>query len=86
MTHVRKRTALPNIMPATVNIRRSYADCRFGQLHVATAYPSGGGFDEKTPLICLHAAGGAARASARGLADNGRQHSEYANDLPGQRY
>ena len=61
MTQVRKRSAVPNVMPATVNVRRSYADCRYGQLHVATAYPSGGGFDERTPLICLHHAGGSHR-------------------------
>lgn len=83
MTHVRKRTALPNIMPATVNIRRSYADCRYGQLHTATAYPSGGGFDERTPLICLHPAGGSARAFAALLPELGRDRSVYAIDLPG---
>lgn len=83
MTHVRKRTALPNIMPATVNIRRSYAECRYGQLHVATAYPSGGGFDEKSPLICLHAAGGSARAFGALLPELGRDRSVYALDLPG---
>jgi pimeloyl-ACP methyl ester carboxylesterase len=83
VTNVRKRTALPNIMPATVNVRRSYADCRYGQLHVATAYPSGGGFDEKTPLICVHAAGGSARAFAALLPELGRDRSVYAIDLPG---
>jgi pimeloyl-ACP methyl ester carboxylesterase len=83
VTHVRKRTALPNIMPATVNVRRSYADCRYGQLHVATAYPSGGGFDEKTALLCLHPAGGSARAFAALLPELGRDRSVYAIDLPG---
>jgi pimeloyl-ACP methyl ester carboxylesterase len=86
VTNVRKRTALPNIMPATVNIRRSYAECRYGQLHVATAYPSGGGFDERTPLICLHMAGGSARAFAPLLPELGRDRSVYALDLPGHGY
>jgi pimeloyl-ACP methyl ester carboxylesterase len=82
VTHVRKRT-LPQIMPATVNVRRSYADCRYGQLHVCTAYPSGGGFDERTPLICLHMSGGSARAFGPLLAELGRERSVYALDLPG---
>jgi pimeloyl-ACP methyl ester carboxylesterase len=70
-------------MPATVNVRRSYADCRYGQLHIATAYPSGGGFDERTPLICLHQSGGSNRAFAALLPDLGRDRSVYAIDLPG---
>jgi pimeloyl-ACP methyl ester carboxylesterase len=83
VTQVRKRSAVPNIMPATVNVRRSYADCRYGQLHIATAYPSGGGFDERTPLICLHHSGGSNRAFAALLPDLGRDRSVYAIDLPG---
>jgi hypothetical protein len=27
-----------------------YVDCRYGQLHVHTAFPSNGGFDERVPL------------------------------------
>lgn len=83
MTHVRKRSAVPNLMPATVNVRRSYADCRYGQLHVVTAYPSGGGFDEKTPLICLHHSGGSQRIFNVLLSELGRDRSVYAIDLPG---
>ena len=40
----------------TVHLRKMYVDCRFGQLHVHTAFPSSGGFDELTPLLCLHRA------------------------------
>lgn len=83
MTSVRKRSAVPSIMPATVNVRRSYAECRYGQMHVATAYPSGGGFDERTPLICLHQAGGSNRIFAPLLPELGRDRSVYAVDLPG---
>lgn len=83
MTQVRKRSAVPNVMPATVNVRRSYADCRYGQLHVATAYPSGGGFDERTPLICLHHTGGSNRVFSALLPELGRDRSVYALDLPG---
>jgi pimeloyl-ACP methyl ester carboxylesterase len=82
VTHVRKRT-LPQIMPATVNVRRSYSDCRYGQMHVCTAYPSGGGFDERTPLICLHMCGGSSRAFAPLLSELGRDRSVYVVDLPG---
>jgi pimeloyl-ACP methyl ester carboxylesterase len=70
-------------MPATVNVRRSYADSRYGQLHVATAYPSGGGFDERSPLICLHQNGGSNRAFSPLLPELGRDRSVYALDLPG---
>ena len=35
--------------------RRAYFDCRFGQLHVRTAFPATGGFDEQVTLFCLHA-------------------------------
>jgi len=70
-------------MPATVNVRRSFADCRYGQLHVATAYPAGGGFDERTPLICLHHAGGSNRVFNALLPELGRDRSVYAVDLPG---
>jgi pimeloyl-ACP methyl ester carboxylesterase len=83
VTQVRKRSAVASIMPATVNVRRSYADSRYGQLHVATAYPSGGGFDERTALICLHQAGGSNRAFAPLLPELGRERSVYAIDLPG---
>jgi pimeloyl-ACP methyl ester carboxylesterase len=85
VSHVRKRT-LPQIMPATVNVRRSYSDCRFGQMHVCTAYPSGGGFDERTPLICLHMSGGSARAFNPLLPELGRDRSVYSVDLPGHGY
>jgi len=83
VTSVRKRSAVPSIMPATVNVRRSYADCRYGQMHVATAYPSGGGFDERTALICVHQAGGSNRIFAPLLTELGRDRSVYALDLPG---
>jgi len=83
VTHVRKRSAVPNIMPATVNVRRSYADCRYGQLNVATAYPSGGGFDERAPLVCLHHSGGSNRIFSALLPELGRDRSVYSLDLPG---
>jgi pimeloyl-ACP methyl ester carboxylesterase len=83
VTQARKRSAVPNIMPATVNVRRSFADCRYGQLHVSTAYPSGGGFDERTPLICLHHAGGSNRVFGALLPELGRDRSVYSVDLPG---
>ncbi|MCB1623879.1 MAG: hypothetical protein KDI32_04785, partial [Pseudomonadales bacterium] len=33
---------------------RAYFECRYGQLHVHNTMPPGGGFDEATPLLCLH--------------------------------
>jgi pimeloyl-ACP methyl ester carboxylesterase len=70
-------------MPTTVHIRRSYTECRFGQLHVATAYPSGGGFDERSPLICLHPTGSTMNFFTPLLPELGRDRSVYAFDLPG---
>lgn len=83
MIHVRNRRRLPLVMPATVHIRRSYNESRYGQLHVTTAYPSGGGFDECTPLVCVHPLGGSSRYFASVLPELGRDRSLYAVDLPG---
>lgn len=69
--------------PAVVHVRRSYAEGRCGQIHLATAYPSGGGFDERVPILCLHQAGGSSRSFAPVLRELGRDRSVYAVDLPG---
>lgn len=76
------------IKSAAVNVnavrsRRAYFDCRFGQLHVRTAFPTTGGFDEQVTLLCLHAAGGSSRSFARFLPLMAEQRSVYAPDLPG---
>lgn len=83
MIHARNRRRLPLVMPATVHIRRSYSEARYGQLHITTAYPSGGGFDERTPLICLHPAGSSSHYFASILSELGRDRSLYSVDLPG---
>ena len=83
MIHARHRSRLPLPQPAVVHVRRSYAECRFGQMHLWTAYPSGGGFDERTPLICLHHSGGSGRFFAPMLRELGQDRSLYAPDLPG---
>lgn len=83
MLQARSRRRMPMVMPATVHIRRSYAENRYGQLHMTTAYPSGGGFDERVPLICLHPAGSAASYFSALLPELGRDRSVYAFDLPG---
>lgn len=83
MIHARHRNRLPIPQPAVVHVRRSYCDCRYGQIHIWTAYPSGGGFDERTPLLCLHHAGGSGRFFAPILRDLGHDRSVYAPDLPG---
>lgn len=83
MIQAKHRNRLPLPQPASVHIRRSYAESRFGQIHVWTAYPSGGGFDERTPLVCLHHAGGSGRLFAPMLRELGSDRSVYALDLPG---
>lgn len=83
MIQAKYRNRLPLPQPAIVHVRRSYSESRFGQIHLWTAYPSGGGFDERTPVICLHHAGGSGRLFAPILRELGHDRSVYAPDLPG---
>jgi pimeloyl-ACP methyl ester carboxylesterase len=64
-------------------VRRGYFESRYGQLHVHHAMPPGGGFEEGTPLLCVHDLSGSGRAFARFLALAGAERSVYAPDLPG---
>ena len=64
-------------------VRRGYFECRFGQLHVHNAIPSGGGFEEATPLLCLHPSPLSGRTFQRFLALAGVNRSVFAPDLPG---
>jgi pimeloyl-ACP methyl ester carboxylesterase len=66
-----------------VRTRRAYFDCRFGQLHVRTAFPTTGGFDEQVTLFCLHSDQSTSRAFARFLPEIADVRSVYAPDLPG---
>jgi pimeloyl-ACP methyl ester carboxylesterase len=64
-------------------VRRAYYDCRYGQLHVHTAMPAGGGFDELTTVICIHGSGQTGRVFAPLLQALGDKRSVHAPDLPG---
>jgi len=68
---------------AAVRTRRAYFDCRFGQLHVRTAFPTTGGFDEGVTLICLHPEESSSRVFTRFLPEIADNRSVYAPDLPG---
>ncbi|HEX3911933.1 MAG TPA: alpha/beta fold hydrolase [Steroidobacteraceae bacterium] len=82
MDSLAKRSKLT--MPAhAVRTRRAYFDCRFGQLHVRTAFPTTGGFDEQVPLFCLHPDRSSSRSFARFLPEIADVRSVYAPDLPG---
>ena len=70
-------------MDAEPRVRRGYFESRYGQLHVHNAIPPGGGFEEGTPLICLHGTQGSGRTFKGLLALLGRDRSVYAPDLPG---
>lgn len=72
-----------NAPAVKVHVRRMYVDCRHGQLHVHTAFPSSGGFDELTPLVCLHPAGRTGHSFDGFLEAMGRDRSVYAPDVPG---
>lgn len=68
---------------ALTQTRRAYFDVRFGQLHVRTAFPATGGFDEQAPLLCLHPRDGTGRLFERFIAAMAERRSVYAPDLPG---
>jgi pimeloyl-ACP methyl ester carboxylesterase len=67
----------------TIHLRKMYVDCRFGQLHLHTSFPSSGGFDELTPVLCVAPPNLTGRAFRPLLRDLGRDRSVYAPDLPG---
>jgi pimeloyl-ACP methyl ester carboxylesterase len=67
----------------TIHLRKMYVDCRFGQLHLHTSFPSSGGFDELTPLLCVAPPTRSGRIFRPVLRDLGRDRSVYAPDLPG---
>jgi len=74
----------PSVLPqTTVRTRRAYLDFKYGQLHVRTAFPGTGGFDEQVTLICLHSREGSSRSFARFLPEIAAERSVYAPDLPG---
>jgi pimeloyl-ACP methyl ester carboxylesterase len=69
--------------PVVVRTRRAYFDCKFGQLHVRTAFPTTGGFDEQVTLFCLHAIDASSRTFSRFLPALADVRSVYAPDMPG---
>ena len=70
-------------MRPAARLRRTYFDCRHGQLHVYQAIPPGGGFDEATALLCIPGAAGEGRFFQPLLAPLGADRSIYEPDLPG---
>jgi pimeloyl-ACP methyl ester carboxylesterase len=70
------------VRPAA-RLRRTYFDCRYGQLHVHQAIPPGGGFDEATALLCVPGTAGEGRFFQALLGPLGADRSIYAPDLPG---
>jgi len=67
----------------SAKLRRLYIDCRYGQMHLTTAYPSSGGFDEASPLVFLHDENGSGADFNECAALLGCDRSVYAPDLPG---
>jgi pimeloyl-ACP methyl ester carboxylesterase len=80
---VAKHSKSSSVLQISVRTRRAYFDCQFGQLHVRTAFPTTGGFDEGVTLICLHSREGSSRSFARLLPEIANERSVYAPDLPG---
>jgi pimeloyl-ACP methyl ester carboxylesterase len=77
------KTSKSSAPPITVRTRRAYFDCQFGQLHVRTAFPTTGGFDEQVTLFCLHPIDASSRTFSRFLPELADVRSVYAPDLPG---
>jgi pimeloyl-ACP methyl ester carboxylesterase len=73
----------PDSRPPPPRLRRAYHDCRYGQLHLHNAIPAGGGFDELTPVLCVHGSGETGRVFVPLLQTLGYERSVYAPDLPG---
>ena len=69
--------------PSSVHLRRMYVDCRWGQLHLRSAFASNGGFDELTTLVCLHQSPMSSRVFEPFLRLMGSDRSVYAPDTPG---
>jgi pimeloyl-ACP methyl ester carboxylesterase len=78
-----KGTVSSRYVEAKPRVRRGYFESRYGQLHVHNAIPPGGGFEEGTPLLCLHKSPLSGRMFERFLSLAGRDRSVYAPDLPG---
>ena len=74
----KKTAALP-----PVHLRRMYVDCRWGQLHLRSAFASNGGFDELTTQVCLHQSPLSSRVFEPFLRLMGSDRSVYAPDTPG---
>lgn len=70
-------------LPIVVRTRRAYFDFQHGQLHVRTAFPTTGGFDEQVTLFCLHGSQGSSRSFVPLLPEIADVRSVYAPDLPG---
>jgi pimeloyl-ACP methyl ester carboxylesterase len=70
-------------LPVAPRVRRGYFESRYGQLHVHNAIPPGGGFDEGTSLLCVHATPRSAASLLPLLEIMGMDRSVYAPDLPG---
>jgi len=68
---------------ASPRLRRAYFECRYGQLHVHNAIPAGGGFDEQTTLVCLHASSNTGRVFLELSRVLGTGRSIYSPDTPG---
>ena len=78
-----KGTVSSRTIEAKPRVRRGYFESRYGQLHVHNAIPPGGGFEEGTPLLCLHKSPLSGSIFERFLALAGHDRSVYAPDLPG---
>ncbi|HEX8756649.1 MAG TPA: alpha/beta hydrolase [Steroidobacteraceae bacterium] len=78
-----KASPSPPAATSRPRVRRGYFECRYGQLHVHNAIPSGGGFEEGTPVLCLHDSSHSGRCFERFLAVAGVGRSVFAPDLPG---
>ena len=63
--------------------RRSFVDCRYGQMHLYTISPTESGAIARPPLLCIHQTPKSSRQTLGLGRDLARDRLVYAPDLPG---
>jgi pimeloyl-ACP methyl ester carboxylesterase len=66
-----------------VTIKRQYADCRYGQLHMHVAQPTDAKAAKQNPILCMHPSPASGRYYLDLLQDLGRDRIAIAADTPG---
>jgi pimeloyl-ACP methyl ester carboxylesterase len=66
-----------------VRVKRTYVDCRYGQLHMQVAEPTDAAKAVKNPLLCMHPSPASGRYYLDFIGDMGADRIAMAADTPG---